>query len=72
MNVDQHMFCKNLLQDVRDELLWLRHRDPERFYKLIRKIETVYKVLMDRSFVRHVCAGACTDAEIDYERRIAM
>jgi hypothetical protein len=72
MNVDQHMFCKNTLQDVRDELLWLRHRDPERFQPLIRKLEHVYKVLMERTFVRHICAGDCTDAAVDYERRIAM
>jgi|SoiMetStandDraft_5_1073268.scaffolds.fasta_scaffold101796_2 hypothetical protein len=72
MTVDQHMFCKNLLQDVRDELLWMRHRDPDRFAPLIRKLEDVYKVLMERSFVRHVAAHECTDAAVDYERRIAM
>jgi hypothetical protein len=72
MNVDQHMFCKNALQDVRDELLWLRHRDPDSFQPLIDKREGVYKVLMERSFVRHICAGHCTDAAVDYERTGAL
>jgi hypothetical protein len=72
MTVDHHMFCKNALQDVRDELLWLRHRDPEYFAPLIRKLEGVYRVLMEPSFVRHICEGGCTDHAVDYERRRAM
>jgi hypothetical protein len=54
MTVDQHMFCKGAIQDVRDELLWLRHRDPEYFQPLITKLEQVLRVLLEQSFVRQL------------------
>jgi hypothetical protein len=66
MTIDQHMFCKDAIQDVRDKLQWLRHRDPEYFQPLIVKLEKVLCVLRERSFVLHICAGNCTDAAVDY------